>query len=41
MIKWSDVKIGVTPISKVIVIGKSKPIKVTQTWNSGQTALMI
>ena len=27
MIKWSDVKIGVTPISKVIVIGKSKPIK--------------
>ena len=27
MIKWSDVKIGVTPISKVIVIGKSNPIK--------------
>ena len=27
MIKWSDVKIGVSPITKTIVIGKSKPIK--------------
>ena len=27
MIKWSDIKIGVYPISKSIVIGTTKPIK--------------
>ncbi len=27
MINWRDVKIGVSPISNVIVIGKTKPIK--------------